>query len=519
MNSIDLIFPYGEEKISFNNISFINDLDLNNMFKRFQKRKFNIDDLLLLFTSNKETIKYRNEIFKELCDNRQLFNKLISIEDSIFNFLEVNRVIDSNSNMEKDLYSIKELELYTDCVDGLYDILNCEVIKSKGLNQLKDIITEIFEGKEYTTLKKELSKQTKKISQIKSITVGINLDAQLKPFESGIVSINTENFKSGNIVDRLLRGEVQRNDYVCMTPLDAVSKSTSPTDQEAINMSIIRGLYNITRRSVSSFRPSVKKYINDKSYFFVNILKGLEFYLTFTSYLLYLKDNGLPLCEATWSENETFCEVYGLYNPKLANTLTGNEIVKNDISFDEKGQIYILTGANQGGKSVFLYSVAFMYVHLILGILLPAEKATLSMIDGIYVYTSSMGNDYSKRSRFEDECKKLGEYSKILTSNSIFLYDEPLSGTSSIEAEEILIGLLKNYSRKQFKGILSTHIHSLAKNVLDINKLSDSKSKIDNLSTVTESSSENIRTFKIIRKIPDYKSFAMDIAKKYGLEF
>ena len=53
------------------------------------------------------------------------------------------------------------------------------------------------------------------------------------------------------------------------------------------------------------------------------------------------------------------CSVSGAYNPnlilhKLAEGLNpSGEIVTNDITFGESGRVFVLTGPNMGGKTVY----------------------------------------------------------------------------------------------------------------------------------------------------------------------
>ena len=66
------------------------------------------------------------------------------------------------------------------------------------------------------------------------------------------------------------------------------------------------------------------------------------------------------------------------------------------------------------------------------------------------------------------------------------------------------------------RGIFSTHLHDLAASVDEINAACLPKGgvKIDNLVAAIQ---EGSRSFKILRAKPDGKSYARDIAEKYGL--
>ena len=68
------------------------------------------------------------------------------------------------------------------------------------------------------------------------------------------------------------------------------------------------------------------------------------------------------------------------------------------------------------------------------------------------------------------------------------------------------------------RGIFSTHLHELAAEIDNINArtAADGGSTIDSLVAGIE---EGKRSFKIYRTKPDGKSYARDIADKYGLSY
>ena len=66
--------------------------------------------------------------------------------------------------------------------------------------------------------------------------------------------------------------------------------------------------------------------------------------------------------------------------------------------------------------------------------------------------------------------------------------------------------------------IFSTHLHELAASVPEINERSVSRGGIK-LDTLVAGIEEGQRSFKIHRAKPDGKSYARDIADKYGLSF
>lgn len=94
--------------------------------------------------------------------------------------------------------------------------------------------------------------------------------------------------------------------------------------------------------------------------------------------------------------------------------------------------------------------------------------------------------------------------------------DETLSSTDSYEASVIGYEFLAAMSSFGCRGIFATHIHELAQKKDNLNCLPTCNSRID---TLVAGINNGKRTYKIIRTVPDGKSYAKDIVNRYGLSF
>ena len=117
-----------------------------------------------------------------------------------------------------------------------------------------------------------------------------------------------------------------------------------------------------------------------------------------------------------------------------------------------------------------------------------------------------------------EECARLREIFDNSTSDSMILLDESLSSTGSYEASYIAAEVLRGLSMTGCRCIFSTHLHELAAELDNINAQASAAggSPID---TLVAGIDQGQRSFKIYRAKPDGKSYARDIAKKYGLTY
>ena len=229
-----------------------------------------------------------------------------------------------------------------------------------------------------------------------------------------------------------------------------------------------------------------------------------------------LREKGCDLCVPTIApaDDRAFSAI-GLYNPAVALKID-DEIVTNDLIFDDKATIYILSGPNRGGKSVITCALGMAQVMMQLGLFVPAKSVTISPVDAIYTHFPTGADDTIDKGRLGEECARLGEIFDSVTSHSLVLLDESLSSTGSYEASYIAAEILAGFSAVKCRTLFSTHLHELAAMLDEINEkcAAEGGAPID---TLVAGIDEGKRSFKIYRAKPDGKSYARDIANKYGL--
>jgi len=274
----------------------------------------------------------------------------------------------------------------------------------------------------------------------------------------------------------------------------------------------------VFRSSVRAWRAIVGEYVLDNTDFLLRILPEIEFVTKIAELTRALRARGYTMCvpEIRPAEEKAFF-AKGLFNPSVAMQIE-EEVVKNDFAFDASGMLYVLTGPNRGGKSVITCAVGLAQAMAQLGMCVPAESAAISPVDAIFTHFPTGADDTIDKGRLGEECARLREILDEVTGNSLILLDESLSSTGAYEASFIASELLCGFSLIGSRGIFSTHLHELAASVDAINERTEKEGgiRLDNLVAGVE---EGRRSFLIQRKKPDGKSYAGDIAAKYGLSY
>ncbi len=472
------------------------------------------------FTTDPEVIHYRQETFRDMLKNPSLAQMLNSLIPILGDILELRRLESDNGETISYLSSITEIELYISCIDllneGFAKVRNS--LKSRAFIAFAERIEELAESEYYHELNKKLAELTNRVREIKSVTIGVNLDAQLRPKEAGVLSINSESFHSGDVIEKILRLNFKNDEYTCIANLVPFGKKQTENQKTALSLAFNSAINDVYKTSLRSWKKIVQSYVLENTDFLLSMMEEIEFVVKGTAALRALQNKGCHLCSPEIRPmSERAFSATELYNPSVAIQIE-DDIVCNDIVFDENATIYVLTGPNRGGKSVITCAIGLATVMLQLGMFVPAKEAIISPADAIFTHFPSGADDTIDKGRLGEECARLDEILSSITRYSLVLLDESLSSTGSFEASYIAAEVLGGLSVIGCRCLFSTHLHELAAEIDNINKrtLPDGGSPIDTLVAGIE---EGKRSFKIVRTKPDGKSYARDIAAKYGLSY
>ena len=114
-------------------------------------------------------------------------------------------------------------------------------------------------SEEYQNLKQEMAATGKNFGYLKSVTIGINLDDNLRPKEAGIISVNEKAFSAGSIIDKLMKHRLSDR-QVMMTPLYPLQKGLHGEEQKALNYAMGSALQTIFEKPLRSFEPLIQNY-------------------------------------------------------------------------------------------------------------------------------------------------------------------------------------------------------------------------------------------------------------------
>lgn len=474
-------------------------------------------NILEYLTCDIELLEQRSAIFNDTFKIKGLKSVIEQAAECLDHISEMIKLQCNIDERERSLYSIKQFQLYFEVVDLLSNFYK----NNKGYFTSIDYIN-FFENtvvlsadREYVLLKKKSEKLVQKISNVKSVTVAFNLDESLSPQDAGIISVNNYRISSASLVERILGGD----EKFSLAPIVPPRRLCTESEYNVLNFSLYMSLKKIFTKALKQWEPEVCKYLQKHMDGLLNCLNDLKFILNIVNIIERMTKAGLKLSKPIYypMTKKKFAAA-GLYNPVLAinyaENTPGKQIVKNDISFDNEAGIYVMTGANSGGKSVFLCAVALTQIMAQIGMLVPADKLEISPVSSLFVVLPK--NDLlNQDGRLAEECKAIQTIFRGINEYSILFFDELFSSTDPIESVILSSEVLKAMSVARIRGIYSTHFHALIEEAKKINCNNVANIKIDFL--VADIINGEKRTYKIRRQKPDGQSYALSIANQYGI--
>ncbi len=198
-------------------------------------------------------------------------------------------------------------------------------------------------------------------------------------------------------------------------------------------------------------------------------------------------------------------------HPVLAEIL-GSEFVSNDVEIgDNSADCIIITGPNMSGKSTYIRQVALLVLMAQTGSFIPAESATIALVDRIFTRVGASDELIRGQSTFMVEMTETANIINNATEKSLVILDEVGRGTSTYDGLSLAWAITEHIATQlKCRTLFATHYHELT-------ELSELFTNIKNCNVaVREWAGEVVFMHKIIPGGTD-KSYGIHVAKLAGL--
>ncbi len=234
----------------------------------------------------------------------------------------------------------------------------------------------------------------------------------------------------------------------------------------------------------------------------VDVLQGLA---------LVASENGYT--QPVINEENTICIEDGRH-PVVEKLIKGERYVPNSIEMDDiENQTLLITGPNMAGKSTVLRQVALTILMAQMGSFVPAQKASVCIVDRIFTRVGALDNLSSGQSTFMVEMEETANIINNATQNSLVILDEIGRGTSTYDGMSIAWAVaeyLHDLNNKGVKTLFATHYHELI-------KLEEIKPRIKNFNIAVKEFNDNIVFLRRLVKGGTNKSYGIQVARLAGV--
>lgn len=152
-------------------------------------------------------------------------------------------------------------------------------------------------------------------------------------------------------------------------------------------------------------------------------------------------------------------------HPVVEQLLEGRSFVANDTYLNNNSdRVAIITGPNMAGKSTFMRQTALIVLMAQIGSFVPAKRARIGVVDGIYTRVGASDDLASGQSTFMVEMNEVAYILKNATERSLLILDEIGRGTSTFDGMSIARAVVEHIADPKklgAKALFATHYHEL----------------------------------------------------------
>ena len=516
------------------------------------KEQAMILQVLRNLTPEAAVARYRADVFDDLVQHPEIREKLTVLLDHVKflnDFGAVRRSADEGVGVWDLIHRLDELRDYIATVEAIEDCLKEKTLKSEGLIQLRESIHAIWEDSGFDGLKKDVAALRATTDSVRSVTVGLNLNERYEPVQAGLVSVNSKPFTRSGLLQHFteslsrrdqiqesedwnggmtwhpadltggLAGRMEQLGHTALAmrnPLLAMTLANVPDGDGARDMTrtMDSALTRLLGSLVRKLRETLNKYAAVSLREISDLIPELLYYVRWAEYWERLIREGWVCCKPDAREGaRAGMHARGLYNLKLHLAESAGNVVRNDLDFDEKKRVYLLTGANRGGKTTVTQAVGQLFLMAQGGLYVPAEEFAYTPADCVMTHFPADEDKTLDLGRLGEECRRFRELFVRCGEKSLILLNESFSTTSFEEGTYIAADAVRAVLHRGSLMIYNTHMHKLAQD------LTRESGEEEHPWSLIVQSGGGERSFRIAVAPPEGSSYARDIAEKYGVTY
>ncbi|WHE06290.1 DNA mismatch repair protein MutS [Thermoanaerobacterium thermosaccharolyticum] len=479
-----------KQELPWNEQMLIQDLGLKAVFDAMaQGDEFLYDvayKVILTSLNDIDEILYRQDILRDCLKNPSVVRTIYGIAVETLENEKKNFWSIFSSYPSSILHSSIELMyMYVDMLIKLRKIAeeNIDNFESEGFRSLFSMIQKELNDEYIETVKAHLK--------------------ELK-FENGVL-ISAELGKGNKGINYILRKPNETKQSLLGKLFS--KKTTAFTfyipDRDESGM---KALSELKDRGINLAANALAQSADHINGFFKMLRTELAFYIGCINLYEQLMKIGETICfPVPLSADERKHSFFGLYDISLSLTMK-KKVVSNDLDGDEK-DLFVITGANQGGKTTFLRSIGLAQLMMQCGMFVAAEKFSSNICIGLFTHFKREEDEEMNSGKLDEELSRMSDIVDNIKQNSMILFNESFAATNEREGSEISRQIINALLEVKVKIFFVTHLYELSRSLYD--------KKLDNAIFLrAERKPNGERSFKLVEGEPLKTSYGEDLYNK-----
>ena len=199
----------------------------------------------------------------------------------------------------------------------------------------------------------------------------------------------------------------------------------------------------------------------------LQLLGPIQLYLAARTFAADARARGLDVCLPEIATAARL-EAERLFNPLLLPITS--QPVPCTLVLDAPSRVVVVTGPNSGGKTRLLQSVGIAQVLGQCGLYVPAARAVLPLVPGMFASIVEVDRADQSEGRLGTELVRLRTLFESVPRGSLILIDELCAGTNPSEAIEIVDTVLRLLTMLEPVALVTTHFLDFAAEQRRVNR-------------------------------------------------
>ncbi|WP_417507544.1 DNA mismatch repair protein MutS [Marinomonas gallaica] len=195
----------------------------------------------------------------------------------------------------------------------------------------------------------------------------------------------------------------------------------------------------------------------------------------------------------------------------VVEAVISDPFIPNDLNLHQERSLLMITGPNMGGKSTYMRQIAIITLLAHTGSFVPAESASISVVDRIFTRMGSSDDLAGGRSTFMVEMTETANILNNATKDSLVLMDEVGRGTSTFDGLSLAWSAVEYLANQLGSYVL------FATHYFELTTLADRLPNAANVHLTASEYEDEIVFMHQVHEGPASQSYGLQVAQLAGV--